>query len=259
MYKLVEHLLNGGGSATLGIGYGLISEPVKIVLDTDPIPDGYRDISSIKYWYQFGEQLGLDFLLTKEVILRCVHKKALEWLETNAEDKRDIESIGYSLCTLLEKEILAKLYIASPQDHLQDFSVEDFKEFRNNYHTKATATRFERIKLAETLIDKELPLTKGIVILDLTSQLISIGSKQYCIDFHKSYKEFGSVGSVEDYHPIKNPNPGVGLLDYFNSRSLFKGKGFLDYSWTPLTLSMQELANKVSLILTTGKSEDSIL
>ncbi len=172
----------------------------------------------------------------------------------------DKDVLGYSLCSLEEKEIAAQLYVGLISDHEADFDSTETKLWREEYHEKATETRLKRMLAAETLIQQELPAYQSFVLLTITSlvtelDLTGTGQTQlYSIDLHKNYKDFGVKGSIEDFHPIKNPNPAVGIMDFFYGRSLFTNKGLINMPFTPTNMTMQELCDRVYDILINGNT-----
>ena len=150
----------------------------------------------------------------------------------------DKDVLGYSLCSLEEKEIAAQLYIGLINDHERDFEPIETRLWREEHHELATETRLKRMLAAESLIAQELPAYQGIVMLTITSLVTELnvtGTPQlYSIDLHKNYNYFGVRSSVLDFHPIKNPNPGVGIMDYFYGTSLFTDKGLINMPFTPV-------------------------
>ena len=153
---------------------------------------------------------------------------------------RDPEIQGYYDVPKEEKEYLAKLYIGEQYQHEADFGVDTVKQWRGDYHNNATDARSQRLKKAEGFIEIELRAYSGLIVLTITSLVteldVGFGSQLYSIDMHKNFKEFGIKGSIEDYHPVKNPQPSVGIMDYIMSRNLFDGKGLRSMPWQPATL-----------------------
>lgn len=175
----------------------------------------------------------------------------------------DKDVLGYSLCTYEEKRIAAQLYIGLIEDHETDFDPTETKIWREEYHEKATENRLKRMLAAEALIQQELPAYQGFVLLTITSlvtelDLTGTGQSQlYSIDLHKNYKDFGVKGEI-DFHPIKNPSPAVGIMDYFYGKSLFTGKGLIDMPFQPKNMTMQQLCDRVYDILVNGNTLSSL-
>ena len=111
---------------------------------------------------------------------------------------------------------------------------------------------------AETLVKQELPDTQGIVLLKITSLVTEINGDLYSIDLHKNYKDFGVKSIPNDFHPIKNPYPPIGIMDYFYGRDLFLGKGLIDTGWIPKNMTLQELCDRVYDILVNGNTLGSL-
>lgn len=168
----------------------------------------------------------------------------------------DKEFLGYQLCSETEKRIAMELYVGSPADHDLDFGAAEAQHWREEYHETATPVREKRIKRTETLIESQLRPYQSVIMLIITSLVtdldIGFGPQSFSIDLHKNYWRFGVKGTVEDYHGIKNPTPGIGLMDYVYGRSLFTGKGLIDMPWTPDTMTMTEVCARINEILVVG-------
>ena len=174
----------------------------------------------------------------------------------------DKDVLGYSLCSYEEKRIAAQLYIGLIQDHKADFGQTDSILWREEYHQLATETRLKRMLAAEALIQQELPAYQGLILLTITSLVTELnvtGTPQlYSIDLHKNYKDFGVKGEKIDFHPIKNPSPAVGIMDYFYGTNLFLGKGLIDMPFIPENMTMQQLCDRVNDILVNGNTLDTL-
>lgn len=174
----------------------------------------------------------------------------------------DKDVLGYSLSSYEEKRIAAQLYIGLIEDHKADFGQTDSILWREEYHALATETRLKRMLAAETLIQQELPAYQGLILLTITSLVTELdfgtGAQLYSIDLHKNYKDFGVKGQVFDFHPIKNPNPAVGIMDYFYGTNLFTDKGLIDMPFVPVNMTLQELCDRVYDILVNGNTLSSL-
>lgn len=172
-------------------------------------------------------------------------------------DFLDPIALGYNFCSREEKEIAARLNIGLMKDHKADFGESNVEAWNKEYHRAATEARFFRIIEAETLINRQLPNNKNQVMAALTSMVIELdllgtGTPQsYCFDHHKNYKDFGIVGSI-DFHPIRNPNPGFGIVDYFLGLSIFRNMGLVDMAWQGETMSVEEIAQQIKSTLIWG-------
>ena len=168
----------------------------------------------------------------------------------------DKEFLGYTLCNSAEKEIAMELYIGDPDQHDQEFGAEVAQEWREEYHEIAIPAREKRIIRAETLIETQLRPYQSPIMLLITSLVTTVdlgfGPQQFSIDLHKNYWRFGVLGTVEDYHAIKNPQGSVGIMDYIYGRSLFAGSGLIDMPWQPSTMTMPQLCDRVNEILVLG-------
>ena len=188
-------------------------------------------------------------------------QRAIAQWNGSSWDFLDPDVVGYNLASPEEKEIAARLYIGLIEDHERDFDSTETKIWREEYHAAATETRVKRMLSAETLIQQELPAYQAVIMLTITSLVTEInatGTPQlYNIDFHKLYKDFGVKGEKIDFHPIKNPNPAVGIIDYFYGTSLFTGKGLIDMPFQPVNMTLQELCDRLYDILVLGNTLDS--
>lgn len=173
-------------------------------------------------------------------------------------DFLDPDVVGYNLATMDEKEIAARLYIGLIPDHERDFDPTETKVWREEYHAFATENRHSRMIAAEALIQQELPAYQGLILLTITSLVTELnltGTPQlYNIDFHKLYKDFGIKSTTLDFHPIKNPAPSTGIIDYFYGTSLFSGKGLIDQPFVPVNMTLPELCDRVFDILVNGNT-----
>ena len=200
--------------------------------------------------YYIGDNPVGEFANYRNVIANVTEDLNFEYL--------DPENLGYEYLTDKEKSIAAKLYIGDSSSHKQNFTTEELQQWYPIYHANSTKSRLSRIIEAETIIDRELPNYKNVVMTSLTSKvieidLIGVGSPQmYCFDLHKNYKDFGIIWSIIDYNPIKNPNPAFGILDYFNSTSIFQGQGLSSMTIDGKTLSNDEIVAKMNNILAYG-------
>lgn len=163
---------------------------------------------------------------------------------------------GYTLLSSEQKEICMKLYMGNPKDHNTDHGLNTAQFWRREYHKISTPIRETRLRIAETIIENELRPYQSVVMLMITSLVtqldIGFGLQDFSIDMHKNYWMFGVRGTIEDYHVITNPNPGVGLMDYIFSRAMFSGVGLSSMPWTPENMTMAELTAKLNDILVEG-------
>jgi len=76
MYKLWEHLLDGGGSISLGLGKD-IKRPLWLLDEAVAKPDGYRDFTSITNLDTWGHKAyGADYLRIRATIAAIAKQKA---------------------------------------------------------------------------------------------------------------------------------------------------------------------------------------
>lgn len=252
---------------------------------------GYYDVHTIENVFNnWNDVPGIDYIFMRDRILELITNKALDkciatvneppqspkvgelyFIDDNplgefknktgyiakridgAWEFNDPDIIGYQDLTDSEKEIAAKLNIGSLDDEEVLFNKNLIEQWNKEYHNLSTKARLYRILKAETLINRELPATKNIVMLSLTSLVIDLPNiGNVCIDFHKSYKDFGIIGTQFDYHSIKNPQPATGIMDYFYGTSLFTGRGLVDMPWEGRNYTKQEIANNIKAILVDG-------
>lgn len=89
MYKLYEHLLDGGGSITLGLGKD-IKKPLLLIDENEPRPLGYRDITSIVNLDLWGHKVASsDYLRVRSAIVELIKQKALANCFGNASSADD--------------------------------------------------------------------------------------------------------------------------------------------------------------------------
>jgi hypothetical protein len=88
MTKLVEHLINGGGSITIGLGNGLIQDPLILLESSDPTPEGYRDIASIVNLDEWGHRAkNTDYLRVRLAIKEQIQLLADQYIIGPATDE----------------------------------------------------------------------------------------------------------------------------------------------------------------------------
>ena len=98
MYKLYEHLLDGGGSITLGLGKD-IKRPLLLIDEAEPKPDGYRDITSITNLDTWGHKAhNIDYLRVRTAIVNSIYELA----ETNCLGKASNEDEALALIASAE-------------------------------------------------------------------------------------------------------------------------------------------------------------
>lgn len=275
MYKLIEHRLGDGGSVTEGKGYGVVPNPLQIIPQAQEIPPAYRDISTISYWHKFARNLGYDYLFIRDRVTEA----AIASLPTmdvydspssisilngltvivgdNSRDEFTAHAgkiaiyidgwqfyskidYAYRLLPKAEKEILARLQIASIHAMSTDFPKEDIYQWASEYHQDAIANRTARIRWVSTYLSSEIPAAVPALIAAIVGSPVG--------NLYWLYAEMGVKGSEED----KRPLPGI--LDYFLGRSLFKGKGLIDSPITPLSedLTLSQLTRSASDYLHLG-------
>lgn len=241
-YNLIAKDHNGR-PAINGHGAGVIIDPIKFIHDPSfalgSESYGYVDVSSILDVYHNGFDLGYDYLFVRDRIIELVELKA-----TDSGATEDLQEVGYGLCTLDEKEVLARLFIGDLATHEQDFGKQRVAVWHKERHSESTKAREYRMLQAETLINRELgELEKTAIMAFLTSlvvqvDLIGTGTPQtYCFDHHKNYLKFGRT---------------AGILNYFNGLEMFAGRGLVNMPWQPKTLTMVELASQLTFILRDG-------
>ncbi len=267
MYKLIEHRLGDGGSVTEGKGYGVVPNPLQIILDSDPIPPAYRDISTITYWHKFARDLGYDYLFIRDRVFSAAldglplagvysSSSEVESLEEGVvvrvalDPSDDFEGYGnqfgvhlqgewqfyepidyaYRLANDTEKEILARLNIGNINHRLLDFPKQDIYDWAGEYHVNAIACRTARIRWLATYFAAEMPW-------GLSSAMAAIFGSPVG-NLYWLYTEAGVFGTIEDRRPMP------GILDYFLGRSLFKDKGLTSIKAIPTSprLTLEQVA-----------------
>lgn len=284
MARLIEHMINGGPSATIGLGIGLISEPLKILDEDDaPIPAGYMDISSIANWHNYGFGLGRDYAFIREQIQTlciqiganacsgeyadpalvpesvshvCIAKTGTSGLFIGKEGLVGIKGTnwafkpkayyGYELSDMPTRQILAIYAIGSILDRIADFGMSQIVAWGVPYHTSSIEARRNRLTATSISIFNEIPAYAYLVLGDVTNPAYR--------NMYWMYETFGVKGIVEDKDLVRNPNPGPGILDYILARAPYNSIGLASKNWTTLSngANMQVFANSLYAILHKG-------
>lgn len=95
MTKLFEHILEGGGSITLGLGLDTIKEPLLLLEESEVAPQEYRDITNIVNLDIWGHKAKYsDYLRVRSTILDEFYKIAmLSCLGTVADESEALQLI----------------------------------------------------------------------------------------------------------------------------------------------------------------------
>lgn len=254
MAKLVAHVIDGQILGVDLLSWSLIKVPFRIINDTDNIPLGYTDISSVQTWWDFGQNLTRDYLFVRNEIKKLVAKKGRElntiistlndpplnpstndkylignsptgdWsthpgfiatYHNNAWELEPQDNVGYRLLNNIEKLICAELKIGGQKDHFLDYGVPVIVDYGVEFHRKSIDVRKERMLRATVEIYNRLPMNSTQVLIDLTTGPLG--------DTIGRYERYGVKGTWEDYHVDFNPTPTPGICDYIMGRTPFDG------------------------------------
>ncbi|MGL4881270.1 MAG: hypothetical protein ACRC8K_09410 [Waterburya sp.] len=269
------------------------SVPFKIELTPST---AFADISSIDNWYKYGIQkdyFKYDYLFFRDRIKEIVAARARETcillvasdqgLKPNKRDRfliikgedgfknkdgliaewdedkwifHDPESLGYKMCSDIEKRILMELYVGNGDDHDRDFGYAAAQDCRTRYHEQSKAVREKRLEYAESFVESHLKQYQSPILLMLTSLTIPLnigfGQQMFNMDSHNNYRKFGIKGTLEDYNALKNPQPATGIMDYIYGRSFYTGMGLINMPWQPDNMTMQQACDRLRDILVLG-------
>lgn len=254
MAKLVAHVIDGQILGVDLLSWSLIKVPFRIVNDTEDVPLGYTDISSVQAWWDYGQNLSRDYLYVRNEIRKLVGKKGREcpsiigtlneppqnptegdiyllgnnptgawvnhpgFIATWKDNKWEIEPeeyLGYRLLNTSEKLICAELKIGGQKDHFVDYGVPTIVDYSVEFHRNSIKVREERMLRATVEIYNRLPFNSYQVLVDLTNGPLG--------NTIQRYEKYGVKGTYEDYHVDFNPTPTPGICDYIMARGPFDG------------------------------------
>lgn len=170
--------------------------PVLFKISWADEPD-YEDISSVVQWADKAEWLGMDYLALRKAIIA--------------------EGLAYADANIEERAVLASFLLATPAELLQDMPISEIAKLGRAYHQSSKKARQDRWDLACSIAFNDAPqIVYTILGFAISSAFENMAYR---------YTEFGVKGTIEDYDPIRQTEPTIGIIDYLLSRANFAGIG----------------------------------
>ena len=212
--------LQGYSESDLGI-----NPAYQIIGNSDPIPTGYQDISSIENWWNLRAELGRDYKFIRNEIIILANV-----------------IIGWSSLSVEEKNISATIFAVDETKRDEIFTVE--QQIINGWHHHKRSIASRRRRMTQV----ELELFNRVAKVD-TAALFSELKENKLLD---AYIDTGLEGTLEG-----DPE---GIFDFIEG-SLRTGTtwdgtgsevGFYDKGYTVKGMTMSELTTHIMTILKTG-------
>lgn len=219
--RLCEYLINGtpvsqhssfDSNLLAGISHYLE------VGDLDSIPENYVNISSIENWYKLYENIKKDYKYAREEIRKL------------------LINISWENLTQEEKVIVSKMFLVSKDHRDELFTLHEQIQLGAIHHQNSIQSRLLRLCAIQLTLFNTLEKHDWQEVgLELTQTGL--------LD---RYVNQGIEGTLE--------GDIEGFFDYILSRTgtSFENSGFLNKSYTPLTMTLQQIADRAIDILKNG-------
>lgn len=279
MYKLYEHLLDGGGSITLGLGQD-IKRPLLLIDESESRPDGYRDITSITNLDTWGHKAyATDYLRVRSAIVNLVKQLAKDNALTSVYDAKDAQTKFKPDDVVVHFDTEGSTAEDGIWAHLPGYFVRyDGSTFTKesmidagfeycNEHEKAICLKYSIASVTKMLaygfkLDRIIEEGKQyhlaaiatrqdrLITASLFVWNIVPGNAQEVIgtcvnpmygNMYFLYKEFGIKGSLDDYDSQRNKEPGPGILNYIEGTGIWQDNGIAQKDWS--TTNDQSIAD----------------
>lgn len=262
------------------------NKPFLLYNNTDAVPVGYIDITSVSNYQNFAFAVnGYDYKYVRDALKDFI----TEIGETNTlgteSDPSNISSPatdnayivgtsavgdfvnqenkvaiyngsswdfrwkyehGFEQLTPTEKVVAVTHKAATTSQRIGTVGIDNAIGLGIQYHANAVEVRQTRMAYATGQVLSRLPENGGEVMQDIISNADNM---------FITYTFFGIEGSIED-GPWDSPNEQVeGIADYFYGRAgtQFEGNGLVDKPWTPIGITLTELADTLYAILMSGE------
>lgn len=252
MTLLTAHLIDGEPVGTVVKHYSNITTPFKI--ENTPSP-GYTDISSVKNWWEFGQDLNRDYSFVRDEVNKLIKQKGIEScististppLSPSDGDKHYIDPYSIATGDWAGYEGRVATYDQANTQWVKEpaswvgYRLCDAEE-------KYIAVNYKIGKLEDHYADYGVPTivnygdeyhlksiaarTRRIrrATVEIYNRLPGGYADQALADIMTSpagnmyffYTEAGKKGTVEDYNVDFTPNPGPGIADWIMARAHF--------------------------------------
>lgn len=194
------------------------NNPFIKIEDEDLIPSNYSDISSIETWYNFYSNVNIDYKKAREEIRKLVD--VLEW-----------ENLSNT-----EKDISVRLFIVGSECRNELYTLTEQVQLGATHHENSIRSRFIRLSAIQLFLFNTLEKHDWQEVgLELTQTGL--------LD---RYVNQGIEGTLE--------GDIEGFFDYVLSRegTSFENSGFLNKTYTPIGMTLQQIADKAIDILKNG-------
>jgi len=198
--------------------------PAIIILpDLDPIPSGFVESdNNLVSWHKYGKKL-FDFIYVATEIQSIVTVLGGGNLDTGFEALNDEE-----------KDICSQYSIGSKPVRLIFLGEEKMLQYSKIIHQKSKEARQMRMKVIYSKLYLELENTdKDEIITDIIDN--------NCFTTYIEFSRYGSILGQTD-----------GAYDWLKGLNSFAGNGFIDKTYTPLTMTLTELSDYCCDVLFNG-------
>ena len=186
-------------------------------------PLDYQEINTIKDIHLFGHLSNMDYLLRMVNISSIVSDLGGGDLDT-----------GFNALNDEEKDICSQYSISSKAVRLIFLGEEKMLQYSKIIHQKSKEAREMRMKVIYSKLYLELENTdKDEIITDIIDN--------NCFTTYIEFSRYGSILGQTD-----------GAYDWLKGLNSFAGNGFIDKTYTPLTMTLTELSDYCCDVLFNG-------